>query len=176
MTPTGELNLGLPVRWRVSRELTKPHDCTVAGILGRCGAGCCRSALYWPSRVYGNPGNACGNLGPAGCVFSLADRPVTCLLYPLRLRGDMLLLHHRARLATSVCKGNHGQGPPLIDALEAHLTALFGADQYADLRVALFADVGTAYVYPPPDVLDAVARETAWEDSNTAPRPRTESA
>lgn len=121
------------VRWRISSAWARQaHECTLAGILARCGGACCKGDTYWPSRAYGT---VCGNLGPAGCVLPDADKPVTCLLYPLRLNhSGALVLHHRATFGKGICKGNHGQGPPLIDALEGQLTELFGADQYAHVR------------------------------------------
>lgn len=148
--------------WRVSRELAVPHDCTVKGILTRCGAGCCSSPNFWPSRVYDNA--VCGRLDVlAGCTLPIAERPNSCLLYPLRLqdsaRGPMLVLHHRARMTSGICRGAHGVGIPLVDALHDHLVALFGEEQYARLREAVMAGQEGS-VEPSAEVLAA----QRWED------------
>lgn len=164
----------LPVRWRVSAAwLAKPHDCTLRGIVDRCGAGCCYGSVYWPPRTAAD-GQGCPLLGPGGCTLSVADRPVTCLLYPLLVNAQgMLVLHARATTERGICKGNFGRGPMLIDALAGQLTALFGADAVARVRADVVAG-RDSWVDVPPDVLASYEREHRWALGNVVPMPRTQ--
>lgn len=156
----------LPVVWRISAAwVRRAHDCTLAGIQARCGGACCHGPTYWPaiSSEAGRAGGPCARLGPEGCTWEPVDRPVTCLLYPLRLnRAGMLVLHHRTTTATSVCRGNHGQGPRLIDAMRVHLEALFGPEQYAQVLEAVNAG-RDGWVQPSQEVLDSYLLELAQE-------------
>jgi hypothetical protein len=159
-----------PTRWRVSRELSAPHECTLEGILARCGGSCCKSAVFWPSRTFET--NICGNLGPEGCRLAPTDKPITCLLYPIRLvRGEMLLLHHRARFGKGICKGNHGQGPPLIDALRGNLVTLFGEEQVDRVRADVMAG-RQSWVEPSDDLVRQLAAEEQAEEANEHPTLR----
>lgn len=158
--------LQAPVRWRISSAWARAaHDCTLAGIRARCGGRCCYGPTYWPaiSSPTGPDGGPCANLGPEGCRWADADKPVTCLLYPLRLnRAGMLVLHHRTTMQTSVCAGNHGQGPPLIDAIAPQLRELFGADEYDRVRGEIMAG-RDSYFEPSLGVLAAYELELAQE-------------
>jgi hypothetical protein len=152
-------------RWRVSAAWTRrAHDCTLAGIEARCGGGCCHGPTYWPAvSEAGRAGGPCANLGPNGCSWPGEDRPVTCLLYPLRLnRAGMLVLHHRTTTAGSVCKGNHGQGPRLIEAMAYSLTSLFGEEQYQRVLAQVLAGEDS-YFEVPEEVLQAMELELAQE-------------
>lgn len=167
-----QTNVG--TRWTVSHKwLTKKHDCTLAGIRGRCHGGCCHSATYWPPVAYDGPDKACGMLGPAGCQFSDADKPITCLLYPLILnKYGQLGLHIRATTGKGVCKGNHGKGPMLIDALRLNLIELFGVEQFDRVRREILAGRDSYFV-----VSDKIALQYSLEkvmaDKNLPPVPRT---
>jgi DNA modification methylase len=161
------------VRWRMGHKtLSARHDCTLAGITARCHGACCKGTTYWPSRSYGA---VCGNLGPAGCVLADADKPVTCLLYPLVAHPENgnIVLHHRTRLPTSCCAGNYGQGPRLVDAIAGQLTALFGPDQYA--RILADVDAGRdTYAVPSDDLRAAIEAEHREAEANVHPVPRSE--
>lgn len=113
------------------------HECNAAGIEARCHAGCCYGKR-WPPEIDPQEGGACAALGPTGCTLG-SDRPVTCHLYPLRHvpASDSIVRHFRAGVATSVCKGNAGVGPPLVEVLEANLRFVFGDDEYERLRYAV---------------------------------------
>jgi len=163
-----------PVVWRVSPELAKPHECTLVGIMSRCGGGCCKSPTYWPPTAYGREDHTCGNLGPTGCVLLPDDKPISCLLYPLRLmRGDIIALHHRTRFSKGICRGNHGTGPPLVDALRDNLITLFGEEQVDRVRAAVMGGHGS-FVYPSPDLVAQLRAETAREELNLTPINRSE--
>lgn len=160
-----------PPIWRVSVEIAKPHECNIAGIMLRCGGGCCKSKSYWPPTSGGNEDGSCAWLGPRGCTLAEVDKPVVCQLYPLLLHGDLIALHFRVRLKTSVCKGNHGNGPPLIDSMRSNLIGLFGEAQVDAVRADVMAGIQGKF-YPSPDILAAVERERAWEAVNAVPEPR----
>lgn len=166
---------GLPTRWRVSAAWARrAHDCTLAGIAARCGGGCCANPLYWPvnSSAGGRAGLGCEHLGPQGCRWGLSDRPVTCLLYPLMLnKRGTLVLHARATTLRGICKGNHGQGPPLVVALAAQLTALFGGDEYERIRASVLAG-RDCWVDVPALVLQAYELERAQEPLQEPPVAR----
>jgi hypothetical protein len=162
------------VTWRISAAWAqRPHDCTASGIAARCHGGCCTagpSGLLWPGRA--GEGGRCVWLGPAGCSLSAGDRPVGCLLYPFRLNANgTLVLHHATTRPSSICRGNHGLGPPAIDALRGSLVELLGAEQYARARAEVMAG-RDALVEPPPEVLAALAQERSWEAENLPPEPR----
>lgn len=167
-----------PVRWAVSAKwLSKPHECNLAGILARCGGGCCRSPSFWPPVSGARRDGAhvlCDWLGPQGCRLPAEDKPVTCLLYPAILNDhDKLILHHRTTFANSVCKGNHGNGPPLIDALGDNLVELFGPAQYARVRADVLAGRDSFFDVPPA-VVAAKAREAAEEAARQVPTRRSD--
>jgi hypothetical protein len=167
---------GPALRWRVgAKTMTARHDCTLSGIQARCGGGCCRagpSRSYWPARAYGD---VCGNLGPSGCTLSPDDKPVTCLLYPLVAHDDKgsIVLHHRTRLPTSVCRGNYGQGPMLIDAIADNLRTLFGDAEFERVHAEVTAG-RDSYFDVPPDIAEAVRREHGWADRSLKPVPRSQ--
>jgi hypothetical protein len=50
--------------------LVARHDCTLAGIVARCGGRCCHGPTFWPARSSdaGAAGGPCANLGPTGCT------------------------------------------------------------------------------------------------------------
>ncbi len=159
--------------WKVSAAWSsKAHDCTLTGILARCGGACCYSVpprKYWPSSAANRPDHACHYMGAQGCTLTPADKPITCLLYPLRLnKNGSLVLHHRTMYATSCCAGNHGQGPPLIEAMEDSLVGLFGRPQYERVKAQILAGEDSFFTVTPA-ILAALADEEVWERDNVIP-------
>lgn len=164
-----------PARWRVSwRWATKRHECTLAGVLKRCGGRCCKSPSFWPPTSGGREDHGCFWLGPQGCTLSPEDKPVVCHLYPLKVNKSGTLILHRAA-ALALCLGNHGQGPMILDALRPSLELLFGAEQFERVRADVLAERDSWFDVPPA-VLAAAEREEAWAAANTIPRPRSEGA
>ena len=177
--------------WKVSAKwLAGRHECNLAGIHARCGGACCwsgPSGTYWPPRAFagernahglepGPRGNPCGHLGPNGCVLSPEDKPVICHLYPLLLNSSgTLVKHNRTTFAKGVCKGNHGHGPPLIDAIAPSLIQLFGEEQVARVREDVLAG-RDSYFEIPPDVAVAYALEESRAARNEKPRMRSETS
>lgn len=161
-----------PVRWKVSAKwAAKRHDCTLHGILKRCGGMCCKNPHLWPPSAGGKGG--CVHLGEKGCTLAPEDKPVVCHLYPLKLNGSgTLIVHHGAIFAKGMCKGNHGEGPPIIETVGESLAGLFGREQYERVHADVMAG-RDSYFDVPPAVLAAVAREHEWEEQNIPPKPRT---
>lgn len=162
--------------WKVSAAwLGKSHDCTLPGILARCHGGCCTSPPgrnYWPAMASGRADHACHYLGAQGCTLPLIDKPITCLLYPVRVNTKRtMILHYRTTVSTSVCAGNHGQGPPLIVAMEDSLVAVFGRDQYDRVQRDVLAGADSYFVVTTA-VRQAIADEETWEQKNVVPLPR----
>lgn len=161
--------------WKVSAAWTgKQHDCTLEGILARCKGSCCHSETYWPPAASKGirEDHGCTYLGDAGCRLPAEDKPVTCLLYPLRLNSSgSIVLHHRTMWETSCCAGNHGKGPPLIVAMEDSLVGLFGRAQYERVKADILAGKDSFFTVPPP-VLQAIKDEEEWEKNLTIPLPR----
>lgn len=168
----------VPLVWKLSAAwASKRHNCTVAGIISKCHAACCHGPSFWPGRVGNTPGNnRCQRLGPKGCTFSLEDKPISCLLYPLRLnKSGTLILHQRAVYANGICKGNFGDGdgPLLIDAIRDCLVVLFGKKQYEHARAEVLAG-RDAQLVPSAKLLRQYYREEGWEEANLPPQPRTQ--
>ena len=168
-TDTG-LSTVAHTRWRVSAAwATKLHDCTAAGSASRCGGRCCRHQAFWPPKS-GDGG--CPRLGPTGCTFDPADKPVTCALYPLVLSPKgTLIMHHKAMLQGSPCKDAYRHGPMIIDAIRPGLESLFGADQVSRVRADV-VDGRDGFFDVPPAVAAAYARERELEAGNMPPAPR----
>lgn len=132
-------------------------------------------AWWWPASAAGiGKPTPCHYLGDRGCTLSLDDRPVTCILYPLVFNKAGTLVNQMMTVfGNGVCKGNHGQGPPLIDALKPGLIALFGEDQYDRAREAVMAG-GDAVFVVPPDVEAAYAAEVIEKSVRALPPPRSQ--
>lgn len=172
MTAQYDTLFDLPTVWRVSRSLAHHHDCTLHGIKARCGGACCRGPGGWPPSAGWREGHtACAMLGDEGCTFRPEDKPVTCLLYPLRLVRDMLDAHHRTRFPAGWCRGNFGQGPIMVDALRDNLIVLFGEEQIDALRVDVVAG-RQGRLYPSEELLAQMAREQEQEERDVTPHPR----
>jgi hypothetical protein len=165
-----------PTQWRVSAAwATKPYECTLRGIMTRCGGHCCHSKVFWPptSGNQGGPGG-CHWLGAEGCLLGPDKRPVTCLIYPLKLnKAGTLVIHHKAVVNKTLCSGNYGapDAPMLIDAIAEHMVALFGQQQYDRVRADVVAG-RDSYFDVPPHVLAAYEQEERWAAANEIPRPR----
>ena len=165
------LQLNDPVYWRISAKWASHIiDCTLNGIQTGCGGRCCRTKTFWPPSA--TDGDACGNLGPDGCVLG-DDRPVTCLLYPFRLVNGTLVLHGKTLIPKSGnCAPCHHKGTQTIaEALHGSFTTLFGAEQ-ADRIVADVLAGRDPIVEVPPDTLRALEAERAWEAANRLPPGR----
>lgn len=159
--------------WKISAAWgAKELDCTLAGIQERCGAGCCTAGpgnTYWPGTTGAN-GN-CHNLGPQGCVLG-DTRPVTCLLYPLRLsKTGTIGLHVRG--LTGCCRKTYRVGGrSIIENLRPSLVILFG-EEVSDRIIENVLAGNDAFVTPPDWVLEALDLEATWEALNEIPLART---
>lgn len=176
--------------WRVSAKwITKHHDCTLHGISTRCGGVCCCSPAFWPPKAYIKPGYvskrenlvdngagkmmpgfACGHLTKNGCEFTLQDRPITCLLYPMVLNDNgTLVAHNRITTAKGVCRGNFGNGAMIIDTIRDNLCTLFGEPQVMRVRAEVVAGKDSYFIVP-----ESIQRQYKHErhlESKNAPVP-----
>lgn len=163
------------VQWKISAAwASKRIDCTVEGITrkGGCAGDCCTpgpSAHRWPPKA-GDRKDGCDYLGDQGCTMPMEDRPVTCLLYPLRLNDSQTLVMHN-RALTSCCKPNYRKGPMIIEAMRPQLAALFGPDAVEHIIADVAAGRDTV-VEVPEDLLEAMKLEEVWEEQNALPQPR----
>ena len=161
------------VRWKMSAKwLTKRLDCTVKGITrqGGCGGRCCKTKRYWPGMT--GDGGVCPFLGFHGCAIPVGQRPVICLIYPLRLnKNGTLVAHDKAFMRGGVCRPCYNKGPYLIDALYAELAVLFGEEQTA----AAYSEIlcGRDFTVDVPKwVADSLELEHRLESECRPPAPR----
>lgn len=181
-------------KWTVSAAwLNRRHDCTMHGITTRCGARCCSTKSYWPPSAYTadnrargaqdrwvangvalrNELYACGNLGPLGCTLQPKDKPITCLLHPLKLNASYKVVSSNwVTLQKGVCRGNHGNGPPLYESLASNLINLFGMDDYMRARTDL-RNGRDSYFIITPRLQYEYGVEKKLEGNNAKPKPRT---
>jgi hypothetical protein len=151
----------------------KKFNCTVSHIIepGGCGGVCCRHKTTWPAKAY--PGNVCEHLGDHGCSLSAEDKPASCQLYPFIFNSTgKLVMHDKAQLPTSFCKGAAGSGPMLIDAMRGGLVNLFGQEQFDQARADVI-EGRDAMFFPSREVASAFAREREEESANKPVTPRT---
>ena len=160
-------------KWSISAKWTGQHqlDCTLAGITKRCHGKCCHGPTYWPGKS-GPDGMRCVHLGEQGCTLTPQQRPVTCLLYPLRLNDkNKLVVHQRAILPHGCCAPNWEKGPLVVEVLQPQLAELFGQHTAARIVAGVKAGENVEFAVPQP-VLEALQREARWETDNTPPVPR----
>ncbi len=124
-------------KWKISAKwANRVIDCTVAGIVGRCGGKCCYDQ-FWPGSAQPQPNGGCFYLGPKGCTLDVEDRPVTCHLFPFKLnQNNTLTQWHRATMKNQCCAPNFNEGQQtIIETMEQSLRLLFG-DAQADAILA----------------------------------------
>lgn len=165
--------------WRISATwASRRHECNLAGIKKRCGGACCTSSALWPPMANPNSDGVCAHLGPLGCALTTENRPITCHLYPLTLSKHdeyrrSLVLHSRTTTARGLCKGNHNNGPMIIDVLKDSLIELFGEEQYNRVREDIVKGKDSHFILS--DKLMAQwEREMKWAEENVIPKPRSE--
>lgn len=113
----------ITVSWKwTSKEIA----CAPVFIRLHCQGACCKSKNYWLPK---KDGSNCPKLGPEGCTFTVQEKPVVCLLYPLVIKNDKMVLHARALL--HYCKPNYKIGGQTIwEQNRINLIELFGEDQF----------------------------------------------
>lgn len=161
-----------PTRWKISAKWAMhPHDCTLVGITrdGGCGGMCCRNQAFWPPKSGGNLGQ-CQLLGPDGCTLAPDERPIKCLLYPLIPNDNGTLVRHYRAPSCGPCIG---VGPPLIDALDGSLRALFGDAEYDRIRADVHNGKDPAVVLPS-NLAAQLEREAEMERRVDVPTSRKE--
>ena len=109
-----------------------PFNCNLNGIQN-CKGGCCNSSSFWPPKAYDN--SICGMLTKTGCILNDNEKPIDCLLYPLRINNNgTVILHHRTRFKKGICKGNCGIGQPLFYSIKNNIITLFGIDIFNEIE------------------------------------------
>ncbi len=168
------LNMGLDrdvTLWKVSSKwVNRCFNCTLEGIKTICGGKCCHSQSYYPPRAGKN--GMCDFLDmEKGCLFSMEDKPIICMIYPFILNeNNTLVIHHRSM--NLHCKENYGSGPRFIEALRGGLEATFGKPlvDYISEATELGID---PYFEVDKNILETVRREEEWAEVSVNPQPRT---
>jgi Fe-S-cluster containining protein len=144
------------VRWKVSGAWArKPINCTLKGIMQEC-MGCCKERPGWvaetkyPIRAFGPGSKQCGHFVEGkGCKWTIADRPMMCMLYPFVInKSDTLVISGRA--LTSSCKHAYKtQEKSIFEIFEDTFVELFGRDQYDRVYQDVIVDKKDySYLYP----------------------------
>lgn len=132
MNQSNVLDLVQPqmVRIKVSAAwVSKEIGCAMPYIATHCGGGCCRSKAFYPPKSGGRADGKCARLTDTGCEFDAINKPLICLLYPLVIKNNTLVLHGRALLGC--CKKNYKVGGLSIwEQNKGNLTILFGEEQW----------------------------------------------
>lgn len=172
LPPDPVAEIPIPQYVRISaRTLNVEIDCTVHGITreGGCSASCCKGFTFWPPRASGT--GTCANLGPQGCTLG-DDKPVTCLLYPFRLRGNSLVLFIYSTTPTGTCRPCYKRGGQTIgETNRRNLELLFGEKQTE--LILENAKKGLDTIIKVPDETRAQwEAERTWEKANLTPLGR----
>lgn len=92
-----------------------------------CHGSCCTAKSYYPPKA--NNG-VCFYLSSTGCVLKEYEKPIICLLYPLIInKNNLLVLHGKALLGT--CKLCYKKKEiPILQYLKSNLVSVFGEGLY----------------------------------------------
>lgn len=164
-----------PRKWKFSwRWLTKRLNCTEEGITGPEGCGgCCISQDYWPPSAGGTEyGYMCPMLGDNGCSFSIEDRPIVCLMYPLTVAPSgtvgLMVQATRSHGPSAPC---YKAGPMIIDSLRNQLIAVIGESEYWRVREGLLEERDVEVEVPYLVILQ-LAKEYIWAIRGEVPQSR----
>lgn len=107
----------------------KRIDCTLHGIINGCNGACCKNKKFWPPS---STINGCPYLKANGCILSIHERPLTCLLYPFKIKNDKMILYGKSLLHT--CKKNYKKDDnnvkTIFENIKDGLIEIFGKDEY----------------------------------------------
>ncbi len=141
------------VYWKVSAKwMNKLLSCQPPAV---CGGECCHIFDF-----YHNKPGTCNYLDTTGCTLLGIKKPITCLLYPLRLSASNTLVLYIRVVQGAKCQGCYGHGEPIIKALESNLITLFGVRNYIDMRDNVKQGTGFEFRVP-----DSVAMRLSQEAS-----------
>lgn len=160
--------------WKISAKwLSKRVNCTFQGITQNCKGNCCKTKGFWPPNAFGGE---CGLLTESGCAWGVEDKPITCLLYPLKLnKNNTLVLHSRVTYAKGICKGNYGNGnKTILEVLEVQLTHLFGAKEYEKMKTSILVHKKDYILTIPEHISKALEFEGKDEEKKLPPIKRTQ--
>jgi len=151
-----------PVPWKFSAAwLGKHFDCGTETGFKRCVGACCKSPKYWPVNVQPQADGGCFHLTDTGCQLLMENRPITCLLFPLKFvakppfktgigwmtESVKIILYGRACIISSTCGINYKKGPTLVSSLAPQLIILLGSENYLTLLEQTLMGIDTI-IYP----------------------------
>ena len=153
-----------------AKSLLRKVQCTVEGIIKHCDGRCCKGDAFWPSKASAKHDSTglriCHYLEATGCSLPQDEKPITCRLYPLVINSNnTVIVHFRA---PSFCKGNIGEGEPLIDSMRECLVSIFGQQTYDIIRNGVQHGVDV-YVDVPNEIREQLAKEAGQEKNMVIP-------
>lgn len=85
-------NHKIKISWKWA---TKELNCCYDGIINGCEGKCCKNVSCWVPIKDGKKIGNCIYLGKDGCILTIKEKPIICLLYPLVIRKNSIILHYR---------------------------------------------------------------------------------
>lgn len=154
--------------------LSKEIECNLVGIQ-RCTANCCKGLYFYPSKSNidkdGNPIGYCKFLTPTGCSMSVKQKPLKCLLYPLIIKNNRLILHGRA--ICSVCRNNYKKGgKSILEQNKDNLSEVFGEEIVLGMMKSILENHKDFKFTVPINVQMQLEKEDQLEKLNQVPVPR----
>jgi len=136
------------VKWKVSAKWAlKVINCTYEGIINNCKGKCYCTPSFWPCNAEGK--TVCYYLGKTGCTLSNKDKPVTCLLFPLTVVRNTLVLYWRAPQPHSCCYPNYGKGSlSVVKSIKPCLEELFGVDLVLGIIKSVEQGIDFEFIVP----------------------------
>ena len=151
---------------------SKPFCCTVEHIQKKCRGACCfnNNNNFWPGNSSGK--EDCFYHSETGCTLSVDDRPIACLLFPLRIHSSGLIrMYHRALFTKGICKGAYRVGNMLIEEMGWALRSVFGDVVYE--QAVLSVKKGKDFIFPATEQIQKILKyEEYCEKNKVPPTPR----
>lgn len=166
-------------RWKVSGAWArKPINCTLHGILNECN-GCCSprpkgwvSETKYPMSSFNS--GTCGHfIEGTGCKFTLADRPLNCMLYPFVLNPSKTLVLTSRSLCTSCKPAYKTQDKSIFEIAAPIFKEIFGDSEYQRVyNDVVVQGKDFSYFYPTEHHIRIMEEENRRESLNIQPTNR----
>lgn len=162
--------------WVLSAAWAKqPIDCTSDAIINGCKGACCKLGSFWPAKA--GETEFCYWLSENGCKFDIKNKPITCLLFPFKVKhykGKSPSLHLYGRALLSCCKPNIKRDINLTiaETNKNNFIELFGENQYDKILYKMTIEKDIPLVVSD-DILKAYEIERKLEQECKIPIPRT---